>query len=46
VRKYGPDGLELALGDRFEPLTFQEEVHTTPTGGTQHFLYGLFRRIG
>ncbi|HSR45233.1 MAG TPA: class I SAM-dependent methyltransferase [Acidimicrobiia bacterium] len=46
VRKYGPDDLEDALGDQFEPLAFREEAHTTPTGGTQHFLYGLFRRSG
>ncbi|MDF1597938.1 MAG: class I SAM-dependent methyltransferase [Acidimicrobiia bacterium] len=45
VRRYGPESLAAALGGRFHPVTFEEELHATPAGGTQHFLYGLFRRV-
>jgi SAM-dependent methyltransferase len=45
VRRYGPDTMTDALGPEFEPLEFVEEVHQSPTGGTQEFLYGLFRRV-
>ena len=27
-------------------ITFVEEVHRTPAGGEQQFLYGHFRRVG
>ncbi|NNC39873.1 MAG: class I SAM-dependent methyltransferase [Acidimicrobiia bacterium] len=43
VRRYGADSLAATLGGRFEPVAFEEELHNTPRGGTQHFLYGLFR---
>lgn len=45
VRRYGRESLAAALGSRFQPVTFQEELHVTPAGGTQRFLYGLFKRI-
>jgi hypothetical protein len=44
VRRFGADSLAATLGGRFEPVAFEEELHNTPRGGTQHFLYGLFRR--
>lgn len=44
VRRYGPDSLAAALGERFDPVAFEEELHKTPRGSTQHFLYALFRR--
>lgn len=44
VRRYGADSLATTLGQRFEPMVFEDELHNTPRGGTQHFLYGLFRR--
>ena len=46
VRRYGPESLTASLGGSLEPILFEEELHETPTGGTQHFLYGLFRRNG
>lgn len=46
VRRYSPESLTASLGGSLEPIQFEEEMHETPTGGTQHFLYGLFRRNG
>ena len=45
VMRYGADSLSAALGPWLEAIDFEEEVHVTPAGGTQHFIYGLFRRI-
>lgn len=44
VQRYGRDDLAELLGERFEPVTFETEDHTTPGGATQRFLYGVFRR--
>ena len=44
VCRYGPGSLGAALGDWLEPLAFEDEMHATPAGGAQHFVYGLFRR--
>ena len=44
VQKYDADSLAATLGEQYAPVAFDEELHGTPTGGTQHFLYGLFRR--
>lgn len=44
VCRYGPESLGAALGDWLAPLAFEEEMHATPAGAAQHFLYGLFRR--
>lgn len=46
VQRYGPDTLSRALGTSFEPVTFDTEMHITPTGATQAFLYGHFQRVG
>jgi len=46
VQRYGPETLSQALGTGFEPVGFHTESHITPTGATQSFLYGHFRRIG
>lgn len=45
VRRYRPEELATALGDGLNALVFEEEYHVTPSGGSQHFLYGLFKRI-
>lgn len=45
VRRYGRDDLTRLLGDRFEPVLFETEEHTTPGGASQQFLYGVFRRV-
>ena len=44
IERYGPESLSRALGEDFVAVGFEEEAHRTPTGGTQHFLYGHFRR--
>jgi SAM-dependent methyltransferase len=46
VQRYGPETLSQALGTTFEPAGFHTETHITPTGATQAFLYGHFRRVG
>jgi SAM-dependent methyltransferase len=46
VQRYGPETLSQALGTSFEPVGFHAETHITPTGATQAFLYGHFRRVG
>ena len=43
VRRYDEDGLRAALGERFVPVQFRRELHITPTGMEQPFVYGLFR---
>lgn len=44
VRRYGREDLLDLLGDRFEPVAFEVEQHTTPAGAPQEFLYGVVRR--
>lgn len=44
VQRYSPGSLAAALGDWLRPVTFEEEMHPTPAGGVQQFLYGLFAR--
>ncbi len=46
VHKYSAGELAAELGDSYRAIEFREELHETPRGGTQHFLYGLFRRAG
>ena len=46
VQRYGPETLSQALGTSFEPVGFHTETHITPTGATQAFQYGHFRRVG
>ncbi len=45
VQRYGPEGLSQALGADYGSVRFQVETHHTPTGATQQFLYGHFRRL-
>ena len=45
IQRYSEESLERALGSSFEVVGFEEETHVTPTGGSQHFLYGWFRRL-
>jgi SAM-dependent methyltransferase len=45
VQRYGPDALSQTLGADFGLVGFQDETHHTPTGATQQFLYGHFRRV-
>lgn len=44
VRRYGHDDLAAVPGEGFELVDAVEELHTTPAGVAQQFLYGLLRR--
>jgi SAM-dependent methyltransferase len=44
VRRYGEVELTDALADGFEPVSHHRELHVTPAGASQSFLYGVFRR--
>lgn len=44
VRRYSPNALQRELGDRFSLVTSEREMHSTPTGTQQPFVYSLFRR--
>ena len=44
VQRYSSESMSLALGPGFQAVAFEEEGHLTPSGVTQHFLYGHFRR--
>ncbi len=45
VHRYSIESLHEALGDGFELLTHETELHVAPHGNTQQFVYGLFRRV-
>lgn len=44
VCRHTPESLTEALAPAFAPVEFTSDQHTTPTGATQSFLYGRFRR--
>ncbi len=44
VVRYSPETLLHELGDQFELVSGQGETHQTPSGGTQQFAYGVYRR--
>lgn len=44
VRRHSPESLSAALVPAFRAVDFTREQHTTPSGVTQSFLYGRFRR--
>jgi ubiquinone/menaquinone biosynthesis C-methylase UbiE len=44
VRRYDADALEAELGDGFKRVANSTEVHITPWGTPQQFVYALFRR--
>lgn len=46
VQRHSEESLTEALGGEFEPVCFENEIHRTPGGSDQAFLYGCFRRIG
>ena len=45
IVRYDSTAMTRALGPGFAPVGFEEELHRTPAGGSQHFLYGHFRRV-
>jgi len=44
VQRYGSAELTTLLGNDFEALTFEQEIHHTPFQTKQSFQYGLFRK--
>jgi SAM-dependent methyltransferase len=43
VMRYSPDGLHAELGSAFSLVRYEKEVHRTPSGSVQPFLYCYFR---
>ncbi len=43
VMRYDPDHLHDEFGAQFRPLESREEIHTTPAGKIQQFLYCMCR---
>ena len=46
VRRYSAEDLATELGPAFTLAETVAELHRTPSGGTQAFVYGRFRRDG
>ncbi len=44
VIRYSVDTLEAVLGPSFERIAEAADLHTTPWGSTQSFVYGVWRR--
>ena len=45
VQRYERDALEAALGDGFQLQQHHKEMHVTPGGVEQMYLYCLFRKL-
>lgn len=45
VRRYDLESMRSTLGDDFELLDHELELHVAPSGATQQFLAALFRRV-
>ena len=45
VQRYSQESLTETLGTEFDPVRFEYETHHTPSGSSQEFIYGYFRRI-
>lgn len=44
VRRYSPQTLKAVLGPHFELIDARPETHLTPGGGSQNFVWCLFRK--
>lgn len=44
VRRYSIEAMQATLGSSFGLVAHDVESHVTPSGATQQFVYGLFRR--
>ncbi len=44
VCRYNPQTLAVEFGDRFTLVDEAAEIHQTPSGALQSFVYGIFRR--
>lgn len=45
VEKYDSDKISKTLGPGYELLQTRSEMHVTPAGGEQSFVYNLLRRV-
>jgi trans-aconitate methyltransferase len=45
VMRFDEAALANELGDEFKALRFQRQIHKTPLGAEQDFLYMLFQRV-
>jgi SAM-dependent methyltransferase len=45
VRRYDPARLAGLVAGNFDAVGFEHELHRTPDGTAQQFLYGVFRRV-
>lgn len=46
ICRYSAVTLQAEFGAAFEPVHQEYEIHTTPAGGTQRFVYAVFRHTG
>lgn len=46
ICRYSAITLQAEFGAAFEPVHQEYEIHTTPAGGTQRFVYAVFRHTG
>jgi SAM-dependent methyltransferase len=44
IVRYTPDSISQTLGNSVKLITSQVEIHTTPSGATQEFVYCLFQK--
>lgn len=44
IVRYSPEALAAELGSELRLLEATEELHSTPSGGKQAFVFGVFRR--
>jgi ubiquinone/menaquinone biosynthesis C-methylase UbiE len=45
VERYAPEGLHAEFGEVFRMLSHEEQVHHTPFGTDQHFIYCMCRKV-
>lgn len=45
VKRYGRTSLAQRLGSGFQPVAFEREIHRTPAGVEQRFLFAHFRKV-
>lgn len=45
VMRYAPDALHAEFGDAFTLLSHEEQLHHTPFGSDQQFIYCMYRMI-
>jgi hypothetical protein len=46
VQRYSEESLAEEMGDAFKRVAWRNELHATPWGASQSFLYCVFERLG